>query len=163
MSPGSPSSTKKRDSDLSNLDSKNVSGDQQKILHLNRGDSSPGGHRSSTFSGSSPSRRMQPRISFFAQESNPFVEEISNGEKTNIHKNYEDFFAKNIEIAEEAEQTGQTERGERGEGIDEVKESRNSQISSMGDFDEVLQRVQGLSAKKQVLMMEKLSQLVKAK
>jgi len=129
------------------------------------GDSSPGHQgRSSIYTGS-PERRQQPRISFFAQGSNPFVEEDTpDGAKTNIHKNYQDFFAKNTLIAEENEHIGATEQGEGDggeEGQDQEQNSRHSRLSSTGEFDSLLERMQGLSVKKQTLMMEKLSEMIK--
>ncbi len=99
------------------------------------------------------------RISFLAPGSNPFVGENTDGSgsKTNVHKNYEDFFTRNALIEEESAERFKTQE-------DEVKvPSSNSVLSNEEDFNHVLQKVESMSLKKQVIIFDKLAKIMSEK
>ena len=119
------------------------------------------GGRHSTIS-TSPYKRssiaggLEPRrISFLNQGSNPFIQDNSDGSKTNVHKNYDDFFSKNALIVEETERYRTQE--------DEVKVPSASDISNEDDFNQVVERVELMSFKKQTIIFNKLAKIMSEK
>jgi len=106
---------------------------------------------------------LEPRrISFLNHGSNPFIadnsegsKEPSGGSKTNVHKNYDDFFTRNALIEEETDRYRTQE--------DEVKIPSGSDLSNEDDFNEVVEKVEGMSFKKQTIIFEKLAQIMSSK
>ena len=145
--------------DISRKDIKSVT-----VAHSEENSPNKGG-RHSTYSASPIQHKRSSigggielkRISFLNHGSNPFVGEGSDGSKTNVHKNYEDFFTRNALIEEESAERFKTQE-------DEVKvPSLNSDISNEEDFNQVLQRVESMSLKKQTIIFDKLAKIMSAK